>query len=246
MSLNTENTSKSQKKGPNPEDIKNLFNSISKTYDKTNDIITMGFVRPWRKKMISHSGAKSGDKVLDCATGTGDLAFEFKKVVGPTGTVLGTDFCKGMLEEGPKKAKLLNLDVQFEFADATCLQYEDNSFDITSIGYGIRNVSDPVKALCEMARVTKPGGTVIVLETGDTKNPVLQPFINIYFKHIVPRLGGWTSGNRPAYEYLNKSSNHFPSKNDFLNLMNQTGQLQGLSCKTLMGGASFIYKGTVN
>lgn len=232
-------------KGPNPEEIKSLFNSIASTYDKSNDVITMGMVRPWRKAMIKYSGAKLGDSVLDCATGTGDLAIEFKKVVGPKGYVLGTDFCEGMLNEAPLKAEKNNLEIDFEIADAMNLQYEDNKFDITSIGYGIRNVEDPVKALSEMARVTKSGGAVVVLETGDTKNPLLQPFINLYFKHLVPRMGGWTSGKPEAYEYLNKSSNLFPSRDQFTQLMNSTGAFSSISYKSLMGGASFIYKGTV-
>lgn len=231
--------------GPNPDEIKNLFNSIASTYDKSNDVITLGFVHPWRKAMIKYSGAKAGDHVLDCATGTGDLAIEFKKVVGKDGYVLGTDFCEGMLDEAPKKAKEQNLEIDFELADATNLPYEDNKFDITSIGYGIRNVVDPAKAICEMARVTKPNGVVIILETGDTRNPFLQPFINLYFKHLVPRLGGWTSGKPKAYEYLNKSSSLFPSRNDFVDIMTSTKQFSKVEYKSLMGGASFIYKGKV-
>lgn len=232
-------------KGPEPEFIKQTFNSISSNYDKANDVITLGMVKRWRKKFVELSGAKKGDHVLDCATGTGDLAFCFKEVVGSEGYVLGTDFCDGMLDEAPKKAQQMNLDVDFELADATQLPYEDNRFDITSIGYGIRNVVDPLKVLQEMARVTKSGGKVMILETGDTGNPFLQPFITAYFKYLVPRLGGWAGGNKKAYEYLNQSSTHFPSKEKFVALMDQSEAFKHTEFSSLMGGASFIYKGIV-
>tara|TARA_B100000749_G_scaffold280223_1_gene275311 strand:+ start:19341 stop:20060 length:720 start_codon:yes stop_codon:yes gene_type:complete len=230
-----------QVKGPDPEFIQNTFSSIASNYDQANEAITMGMVGSWRKALIESANAKPGMSVLDCATGTGDLAIEFAKVVGPNGKVIGSDFCKEMLACAPEKAKKLNLEIQFEWADATDLPYEDNTFDIVSIGYGIRNVSDPVKALSEMARALKPGGKLVVLETGDTRNPVLQPMINLYFKWIVPRIGGWIGGNRKAYEYLNQSSGKFPSRKDFLKLMEATALLEDLSYKSLMGGASFIY-----
>lgn len=241
----TKNTPNRSQSGPNPEYIQDLFESISTDYDKANSMITMGMVGRWRKAFIEKSGAKKGDKILDCATGTGDLAFEFKKVVGDAGQVIGTDFCKGMLSMGPEKAKRLKLDVKFEFADATQLPYENNQFDIASIGYGIRNVENPMRALSEMARVTKPGGRVMILETGETHNPVLRPFIKFYFNRIVPVLGGWATGKRSAYEYLNKSSNQFPCREEFLHLMWETGRFFDLEYTSLMGGASFIYKGVV-
>lgn len=232
-------------KGPQPEFIKQTFNSISANYDRANDVITLGMVKRWRKRFVELSGAKKGDHILDCATGTGDLAFCFKQAVGPEGYVKGSDFCEGMLDEAPKKSKNLGLEVDFEFADVTKLPDKDNQFDITSIGYGIRNVEDPMLALKEMARVTKPGGKVMILETGDTGNPVLQPFINVYFKYLVPRLGGWAGGNRKAYEYLNQSSSQFPSKEAFIQMMNKSECFSHTKYESLMGGASFIYIGLV-
>lgn len=181
------------KSGPNPTDVQKLFSSISKTYDKANDVITFGMARTWRKKLVELSGAQRGDSVLDCATGTGDLALEFKKTLGPTSRVIGTDFCQSMLDLAPAKAKKMGLDVKFTWADATDLPFETSEFDVTSIAYGIRNVEDRHKALCEMARATKPGGRVMILETGDTQVPVLKGAIQLYFKHLVPRLGGWVS-----------------------------------------------------
>ena len=235
------------KKGlePNPEYTRKLFGSISTTYDKANDVITFGMAHSWRKKLVEWSGVKPGECVLDCATGTGDLALEFKRAVEENGQVIGTDFCKEMLELAPEKAAKAGLEVEFELANVMNLQFKDNSFDATSIAYGIRNVSNPIKALSEMARVTKKDGVVMILETGETQTPLLKNAIQLYFKHVVPRLGGLVSGNRQAYEYLNQSSSAFPCKEDFLTLMQKTKKFKRLEYKSLMGGASYIYKGTV-
>ena len=232
-------------KGPEPEYIKNLFGSISHGYDKANDVMTFGVARRWRKNLVKWSECKLGDKVLDCATGTGDLAIDFKLAVGSDGKVIGSDFCKEMLSFAPAKAKEQNLQIEFTLEDAMNLTYEDQIFDVASIAFGIRNVSNPVKALCEMARVCKSGGRVMILETGTQKIPVVGPFIKYYFKTIVPLLGGWVTGNRQAYEYLNNSSGTFPSGNEFVNLMLSTGAFSKVEFKSLMGGASFLYKGTV-
>ncbi|MCB0406945.1 MAG: bifunctional demethylmenaquinone methyltransferase/2-methoxy-6-polyprenyl-1,4-benzoquinol methylase UbiE [Bdellovibrionales bacterium] len=232
--------------GPPAEDIQSLFQSISSGYDTANDVMTGGMARLWRKKLVQRSQAQPGDAILDCATGTGDLAIEFAKVVGSQGEVIGSDFCQGMLDKAPAKAEKNGLKIQFEIADATNLPYEDHRFDVVSIAYGIRNVSDPVKALSEMARVTKPGGRVMILETGDQQNPLLRKGFQFYFKYIVPRIGGLITGQKSAYEYLQKSSSKFPSQQNFIDLMNQTQSFSKCDFISLMGGASFIYRGVVN
>lgn len=231
--------------GPKSEDIKNLFASVAHRYDKANDAMTFGLAHLWRRKLVSWSEAKAGDRVLDCATGTGDLAIEFKRVVGPTGSVLGTDFCAEMLELAPPKAAKAGLEIQFQIADATQLDLPDGQFDISSIAYGIRNVSDPQKALSEMARVVRPGGRVMVLETGDAPEHALKPFFEFYFRKIIPRVGGWVTGKRFAYEYLNNSSRGFPSRERFLELMQSTGRFESCDYRVLFGGASFLYRGIV-
>ncbi|MBT4761287.1 MAG: bifunctional demethylmenaquinone methyltransferase/2-methoxy-6-polyprenyl-1,4-benzoquinol methylase UbiE [Bdellovibrionaceae bacterium] len=238
--MNTQNHT-----GPNPEFIKGLFNSISTNYDLANHVITLGLLTAWRKKFIKLSGAQEGNSVLDCATGTGDLALEFKKVVGDSGRVIGSDFSEGMLKLAPLKAKAQNLDIQFELGDVTQLQHEDNCFDITSIGYGIRNVVDPKLGLSEMARVTKSGGYVMVLETGENQNPVVRPFIKLYFNYVVPTLGAIANSNKGAYKYLNQSSGKFPCEADFVRLMETTGLFSKIKYYPLMGGASYIYKAQV-
>lgn len=228
-----------------PHFIQALFRSISPTYDRANDVITLGMARLWRKSLVKWSDAKPDSRILDCATGTGDLAFEFQRHLGPQAEVIGTDFVEEMLVLARQKARILDLQTQFQWADATQLDFSDSHFNVTSIAYGIRNVYDTVKALSEMARVTKPGGKVLILETGDLKNPVLGPLIRLYFNKFVPALGGVVSGNRSAYEYLNQSSAQFPCGMDFLALMDATHRFKKLEFKSLMGGASFIYRGTV-
>lgn len=232
---------------PDASRVQDLFGSIAETYDVANDVMTLGLARLWRKKLVNWSGAKPADKVLDCATGTGDLALEFKKAVGDTGSVIGSDFCQEMLDKAPEKAKALNLDVKFEWADAMALPYPDETFDVVSIAYGIRNVADVNKALSEMTRVLKPGGRLMILETGEIQNPVLRMGIRFYFEKFVPRLGGWVSGRRDAYEYLQKSSGGFPSGRQFCEILRamKTGDhstFSNVEHRALMGGASFIYR----
>lgn len=233
------------KHSPNPEIIRNMFSKVAANYDKGNTVLSMGIHHLWRKKLVKYSGAKAGDRILDCATGTGDLAIEFKQKVGATGAVTGTDFCAEMLIPAPQKAKDKGLDITFEQADVTALQYGDKQFDVTSISFGIRNVSDPVKALQEMARVTKPGGKVMVLEFGQMDMPVIGTLYNFYSQNILPKIGGMVTGQKDAYEYLQKSSAAFPCKEDFVALMKQSGAFSEMEYISLTGGIAYIYKGTV-
>lgn len=232
---------------PNPEIIRSMFSKVAANYDRANSVLSMGIHHLWRKKLVRLSGAKAGDSILDCATGTGDLAIEFKRVVGSSGSVIGTDFCPEMLEPAPAKALALGMDIHFEQADATALQYQNNQFDITSISFGIRNVRDPVLALKEMARVTKPGGRVMVLEFGQVNIPVFGPLYNFYSEKVLPKIGGLVTGQKDAYEYLQKSSAAFPCREGFLDLMRKSGSFAEGSCEfhALTGGIAYIYKGTV-
>lgn len=233
------------KHSPNPEIIRSMFSKVAANYDKGNNVLSMGVHHLWRKKLVKYAGAKPGDKVLDCATGTGDLAIEFKKTVGTNGAVIGTDFCAEMLIPAPGKAKERGLEIQFEQADVTQLQYTDKAFDVSSISFGIRNVSDPVQALREMGRVTKSGGQVMVLEFGQVSIPVLGPLYNFYSQNILPKIGGLVTGQKDAYEYLQKSSAAFPCKEGFLNLMKESNQFSKMEYISLTGGIAYIYKGTV-
>lgn len=226
------------------EKVRNMFADIADDYDRVNSILSFGVHHAWRAKTVQLSGAKPGDHVLDCATGTGDLALEFKEKVGKEGYVLGTDFCKEMIEHAPDKAKEQNLEVDFEVADAMDLPYDDNRFDIASIAFGIRNVDDPVVALKELARVVKPGGNVVVLEFGQPKGIMKYPY-ELYSQFIMPAVGGFISGNREAYTYLPKTSAEFPAGDKFITLMDQSGSFANKAFKKLTGGIAYIYVGTV-
>lgn len=230
---------------PDPEKIRSMFSKVAAKYDTANSVLSVGIHHLWRKKVIRLSGATAGMKVLDCATGTGDLAIAFKKAVGPTGSVIGTDFCVEMMETAPSKAKAENLDITFEFADVTQLKYPAKQFDITSISFGIRNVSDPVLALNEMARVTKSGGKVMVLEFGKMDMPVISPLYNYYSENILPKIGGLVSGQKEAYEYLQKSSAAFPSRENFISLMKKTGAFSEMKFTPVSFGIAYIYEGIV-
>jgi demethylmenaquinone methyltransferase/2-methoxy-6-polyprenyl-1,4-benzoquinol methylase len=229
--------------GPRPEDIKSLFSSVAHGYDKANDAMTFGMARLWRKQLVTWSEARAGDRVLDCATGTGDLALAFKRAVGSNGQVIGTDFCPSMLDKAPPKARSRNLEVEFRLADVMELPFGDEAFDVASIAYGIRNVADPARALGEMVRVVKSGGRVMVLETGDTPDSGLKSLMGFYVRQVVPRVGGWITGRREAYEYLNRSSRDFPSRERFVELMRSTKLFKACEFRVLFVGASFLYRG---
>lgn len=226
------------------EKVRHMFADIADDYDRINSILSFGVHNAWRKKTVQMSRAKPGDRVLDCATGTGDLAFEFKKKVGHSGFVKGTDFCKEMIEHAPAKADKKQLVVEFEVADAMDLPYEDNSFDVASIAFGIRNVDDPLTCLKEMARVVKPGGTVVVLEFGQPDGVVKYPY-QFYSKYVMPTVGGWISGNRDAYTYLPETSAKFPAGQAFLDLMEEAGTFSRKEAESLTGGIAYVYVGTV-
>jgi demethylmenaquinone methyltransferase/2-methoxy-6-polyprenyl-1,4-benzoquinol methylase len=235
----------SDSKGPPPEKVKQIFDDVAHGYDRANSLMTFGLVQGWRKALVRMSAVGVGGQVLDCATGTGDLALEFKRAVGETGRVVGTDFCKSMLDYAPGKADSAGLAVAFELADVTDLPYADGEFDVVSIAYGIRNVDRPQKALAEMARVCKPGGRVMILETGTNDRGLVGRMHWLFSEYGVPVLGMLATGKRKPYEYLRDSSRAFPSREAFLNLMRQSHPFQAVSFQSLLFGSSFLYKGEV-
>lgn len=226
------------------EKVRSMFADIAGDYDRINSVLSFGVHHAWRKKAVLESGAIEGDHVLDCATGTGDLAIEFKKAVGDTGYVLGTDFCAPMIEPAPGKAEGAGLEIDFEVADAMDLPYEDDTFNIASIAFGIRNVDDPVQALKEMSRVVKPGGRVVVLEFGQPKGLMKAPY-NLYSQHIMPAIGGMLSGNREAYTYLPRTSAEFPAGEKFMKLMDASEGFKSRRGVKLTAGIAWVYVGVV-
>lgn len=225
------------------EQVQQMFADIAPTYDLTNSVLSFGVHHRWRKKAVRWSGAAPGMSVLDCATGTGDLAIEFKRTVGD-GEVVGTDFCPEMLGPAPRKAESRNLDIRFEVADAMNLPYADNRFDISSISFGIRNVDDPVVALKEMARVVKPGGKVVVIEFGQPTG-LFGAFFRFYSNTFMPFVGGIISGNRAAYKYLPETSASFPAGEKFIELMDESGSFAAREARALTFGVAYVYIGTV-
>nr|BDT34942.1 bifunctional demethylmenaquinone methyltransferase/2-methoxy-6-polyprenyl-1,4-benzoquinol methylase UbiE [Myxococcus sp. MH1] len=225
-------------------EVRQMFSSIATKYDVTNEVLSFGIHRLWRRTAVRLSQAKPGDSVLDCASGTGDLALAFKRKVGATGHVIGTDFCAEMLESGPAKAAKAGLPVDFQVADAMDLPFEDNRFDVASIAFGIRNVDDPVKCLSEMGRVVKPGGRVVVLEFGQPTG-IFGALFRFYSKTVMPTVGGLLTGNRAAYEYLPRTSAAFPAGERFLSLMDQSGAYAERSAHPLTFGTANVYVGLV-
>jgi len=222
--------------GPDPEKIQSMFAAIASKYDRTNTVLSAGIHHLWRRKTVRWSGAKPGDRVLDCATGTGDLAIAFHKV---TGNVTGTDFVPEMIELARKKSSA----VAFEVADVTNLPFDDAAFDIASISFGIRNVGDPRKGLGEMARVVKKGGRVMVLEFGQPRRRAFGAPYHFYARHILPRLGGAITGDRAAYEYLQTSAGRFPCGDDFVALMREAADFTSIEYVPLTMGIAYLYRG---
>ncbi|HVR42147.1 MAG TPA: bifunctional demethylmenaquinone methyltransferase/2-methoxy-6-polyprenyl-1,4-benzoquinol methylase UbiE [Thermoanaerobaculia bacterium] len=233
----------SRQAGPDPAEIRAMFGSIAKRYDRANTILSGGVHHLWRRTLVRWSGAQPGDRVLDCATGTGDLAIAFARAVGPEGRVIGTDFSSEMLAPAPAKAAKKGVEVAFETADVTALPYPDASFDVASIAFGIRNVADPATAMHEMARVVRPGGRVVVLEFGRPDNPFVRPLFGFYSRRILPALGGLLTGHRDAYGYLDRSAAEFPTGPRFTSIMLETGLLEQVESRSLHGGIAWAYRG---
>lgn len=226
------------------EQVHQMFTQIAPRYDVANDVLSMGTHRLWRKRAVALSRAKAGDAVLDCATGTGDLAIDFKRVVGPSGSVKGTDFNAAMLESAPAKAKAAGLDIGFEVADAMKLPYQAAHFDVASIAFGIRNVDDPAVCLGELARVVKPGGRVVVLEFGQPTG-LFGALFRLYARFVMPLIGQVLTGNRAAYEYLPRTAAAFPAGDRFVELMRGTGRFAEQTAHPLMAGLAYVYVGVV-
>ena len=225
--------------GPDPNRIRSMFASISTRYDRANTVLSGGIHHLWRRKAVRWSGAKEGDRVLDCATGTGDLAIAFRKAVGASGSVIGTDFVPEMLDIAREKAR----DITFEVADVTRLPYEDHSFDIASISFGIRNVNDPRKGLAEMTRTLRSGGRLIVLEFGQPPSRLVRALYDFYRVRLMPKLGGAVTGEQDAYEYLERSAGRFPCGDEFVALMREAGDFSSIDVAPLTFGIAYLYRG---
>jgi demethylmenaquinone methyltransferase / 2-methoxy-6-polyprenyl-1,4-benzoquinol methylase len=185
--------------------VRAMFDRIARVYDLMNSVMTAGMHHRWRERAVDLSQVGPGDRALDVATGTGDLAIALKRRVGQAGEVIGSDFSDRMLELARRKSDA----VKFEWGNALELPYEDGSFNAVTVGFGARNFSDLAAGLAEMARVTRSGGRVVVLEITTPERPPLSWFFRIWFDRMVPMLGR-IAGDPDAYSYLPSSVRRFP------------------------------------
>ena len=202
--------------------VREVFDSVAPKYDVMNDLMSMGLHRLWKAYTIGVSGVCAGDQVLDIAGGTGDLSLGFARRVGPTGCVVHTDINENMLAEG--RDRLVNLGVLLPtvLCDAQRLPFADDRFDLVSVAFGLRNMTDKDQALREMCRVLKPGGKLLVLEFSKVIAP-LQKAYDWYSFNVLPRLGGWVAGDAASYRYLAESIRMHPDQETLKAMMKGAG-----------------------
>jgi demethylmenaquinone methyltransferase/2-methoxy-6-polyprenyl-1,4-benzoquinol methylase len=200
--------------------VRAMFDRIAGSYDVMNSVMTAGLHHGWRRRAADLADVGAGDRVLDVATGTGDLALELARRVGPAGAVVGADFSAEMLTRA--RAKAGTAPVTFEWANAMALPYADGEFAAATVGFGARNFSDLELGLGEMARVVRPGGKVVVLEITTPTRPPLSTFYRLWFDRVVPVIGR-LAGDPEAYEYLPNSVKRFPGPRELAATMDRCG-----------------------
>ncbi|NCY26005.1 MAG: ubiquinone/menaquinone biosynthesis methyltransferase [Alphaproteobacteria bacterium] len=215
--------------------IRLMFNDISHKYDFLNDVLSVGTHRLWKKKLIRLALENRPKSALDCATGTGDIAFELKKHC--PGQVVGIDFSQGMIDHARVRENKGKLQVDFRVADVEKLPFSDKSFDITTISFGIRNVENLSVGLKELGRVAKG---VYILEFGRPKNTLFKKFYFGMLRLYVP-LFGLISKRKDAYEYLISSSEAFPSGEEFVSLMKKNMSFKNFGYIPVFGGIAYLY-----
>lgn len=220
-----------------------MFDGIAKRYDLLNRLISFGLDKGWRRRLVAALEVSGDARVLDVATGTADVAIAIAQT-HPEVHVMGLDPSTGMLNVGREKLQKLQLGdrIGLTNGDAQAMPFEDNTFDAACISFGIRNVPNRVKGLQEMARVTKPGGKVVVLELGEPREGVMAPLARFHVHKVVPTLGSWLSGS-DEYQYLQESIAAFPPPEVFADLMRATG-LVDVSVSPQSFGAAHLYVGT--
>jgi len=219
------------------EFVKYIFNDISTTYDFLNHFLSLGIDIVWRKKFIKSLGFIKDDKVLDVATGTGDVAFAIKKKY--KSEIIGLDLSINMLDIARKKSKKMNInDIMFIEGDAEKLPFDDNTFDKLVISYGLRNLGDCKKGLKEFYRVLKPNSKVGILEFLHPKSTIMAKLFKFYFNNILPRIASLFS-NSKAYRYLPESVENFMTPDELKSILEEVG-FNNVSCKNLTFGITTI------
>ncbi|MBO4446537.1 MAG: bifunctional demethylmenaquinone methyltransferase/2-methoxy-6-polyprenyl-1,4-benzoquinol methylase UbiE [Bacteroidales bacterium] len=206
--------------------IAEMFDSIAPDYDRLNHILSLGTDRCWRKRAVrAITNPAVVQNILDISCGTGDFSILAARSANPESTVTGLDISAGMLAVMKEKLREEGLagKVQMVLGDAAALPFSDNSFDSVSIAFGIRNMADRPGVLREVLRVLKPHGKLVILELSTPQAPVIHQLYCLYFKHILPIIGGMVSGDKAAYRYLPASVLAFPKKEEWLRTMGECG-----------------------
>jgi demethylmenaquinone methyltransferase / 2-methoxy-6-polyprenyl-1,4-benzoquinol methylase len=217
-----------------PDRVARMFADISPRYDLLNRVLSLGLDGRWRRTAVGMAGAAGARRVLDLATGTGDLAFEFLRCPGFDGDVVGIDFSPEMVDRARRKAAARGNAgrARFRAGDALATGEADGSFDVVSVGFGVRNFQDLAKGLREAHRVLAPGGRLVVVEFFRKKE---NPVVRGYLDHVLPRVGRWISGSPFAYTYLRRSKQGFLSPDEFAALLGSLG-FAPVTVRTLTAG----------
>lgn len=224
--------------------VRGMFDRIAGVYDLMNSAMTAGMHHRWREKAVDRTGLLPGGNALDVCCGTGDLAFELQRRVGPDGSVIGSDFSERMLDLAREKGQRSGGPAPvFQWADALDLPYDDATFDAVTVGFGVRNLVDLDAGVAELTRVLKPGGRLVILEITTPQRPPLSTFFSIWFDRIVPVLGR-AAGDPEAYSYLPESVKRFPLPHGLAEKLDRFGKLEDIRWTILAGGIIAIHSGT--
>lgn len=223
------------------EDVKEVFESVAKRYDLMNDVLSFGLHRVWKRTCVSLSGAAEGQKVLDIASGTCDMAIRFGEVVGKSGEVWATDINHEMIKEGTKRLKAVGCKAHVAICDCEALPFEDNYFDIAVVSFGLRNMTHKDRALKEMMRVVRPGGRVVVLEFSRCWK-IFKPFYDLYSFKLMPWLGQKIAGDAESYRYLAESIRMHPDQETLAGIMGEVG-LDRVTWKNMTFGVCALHIG---
>ena len=223
------------------EDVKEVFESVAKRYDLMNDVLSFGLHRVWKRTCVSLSGAAEGQKVLDIASGTCDMAIRFGEVVGKSGEVWATDINHEMIKEGTKRLKAVGCKAHVAICDCEALPFEDNYFDIAVVSFGLRNMTHKDRALKEMMRVVRPGGRVVVLEFSRCWK-IFMPFYVLYSFKLMPWLGQKIAGDAESYRYLAESIRMHPDQETLAGIMEEVG-LDRVTWKNMTFGVCALHIG---
>ena len=202
--------------------VRGVFDSVAPKYDLMNDVMSLGMHRAWKAYAVAIANLRAGDKVLDVAGGTGDLARSFAGRVGSAGVVVHTDINESMLRQGRDRLIDAGVALPTVICDAEALPFATGSFDLVSVGFGLRNMTHKDKALAEMNRVVRPGGRLLVLEFSKVAAPLSKVY-DWYSFNVLPRLGRWIAGDGDSYRYLAESIRLHPSQSELKAMMKAAG-----------------------